>query len=61
MRPDTLRSIDRQTLTDAGKFGDENYSKKELVAEIERRSSCSLAGIENQTIDNSSPRTSTTG
>ncbi len=45
--------LDRQTLTEAGKFGDENYSKEELVAEMGATFLCSLAGIENQTIDNS--------
>ncbi len=34
-------------------FGDENYSKEELVAEMGATFLCSLAGIENQTIDNS--------
>jgi antirestriction protein ArdC len=45
--------LDRQTLVEAGKFGDENYSKEELVAEMGATFLCSLAGIENQTIENS--------
>jgi antirestriction protein ArdC len=45
--------LDRQTLVEAGKFGDENYSKEELVAEMGATFLCSLAGIENQSIDNS--------
>lgn len=48
--PDRLK---RPTLMDLCKFGDTNYSKEELVAEMGAAYLCGLCGIENATIDNS--------
>ena len=45
--------LDRATLVDAGRFGDVNYSKEELVAEMSSAYLCGIAGIENKTIDES--------
>jgi len=39
--------LDRATLRDAGRFGDENYSKEELVAEIGSGFLCAMLGVEN--------------
>ena len=47
------KRLDRATLVDAGRFGDANYSKEELVAEMSAAYLCGLAGIENQTINES--------
>lgn len=45
--------LDRDTLTDACAFGDTNYSKEELVAEIGAAFLCGDAGIENDILDQS--------
>jgi len=45
--------LDRKTLGEGGFFGDENYSKEELVAEMTSAMLCGVAGIENKTIENS--------
>ncbi|MFS0841322.1 ArdC family protein [Paenibacillus sp. 1P03SA] len=45
--------LKRPGITEFGQFGDENYSKEELVAEIGAAMLCGLAGIDNSTIDNS--------
>ena len=43
----------RQTLTDLCPFGSTNYSKEELVAEMGAAFLCGVAGIANETVDNS--------
>jgi antirestriction protein ArdC len=44
----------RTGITQSGvSFGDENYSKEELIAEIGAAMLCGIAGIENVTIENS--------
>ena len=45
--------LNRATLVDAVRFGDTNYSKEELVAEMGAAFLCGVAGIANRTIDNS--------
>lgn len=45
--------LDRATLNDVERFGDKNYSREELVAEMGAAFLCGLSGIENATIDNS--------
>jgi antirestriction protein ArdC len=45
--------LNRPTLKDALRFGDTNYSKEELVAEMGAAYLCGLAGIDNRTIDQS--------
>jgi len=45
--------LNRATLVDAVRFGDTNYSKEELVAEMGAAFLCGVAGIENRTLDNS--------
>lgn len=45
--------LNRATLQDAVAFGDTNYSKEELVAEMGAGFLCALSGIENKTIDQS--------
>ena len=45
--------LNRATLVDAVRFGDTNYSKEELIAEMGAAFLCGVAGIENRTIDNS--------
>lgn len=47
------KRLNRATLNDAAHFGDENYSKEELVAEMGAAYLCGLAGIENKTINQS--------
>jgi antirestriction protein ArdC len=46
--------LNRSTLMDAEKFGDENYSREELVAEMGAAFLCGITGIENRTINNNS-------
>jgi antirestriction protein ArdC len=46
------KRLDRKTLSDMCRFGDTNYSKEELVAEMTAAYLCGVAGIENLTIDN---------
>lgn len=43
----------RKTLMDLCTFGDTNYSKEELVAEMTAAYLCGFAGIVNETVDNS--------
>jgi antirestriction protein ArdC len=45
--------LNRKTLTEYDGFGGQNYSREELVAEMGAAFLCGMAGIENQTIDNS--------
>ena len=45
--------LDRATLVDMVAFGDTNYSKEELCAEMGAVYLCGMAGIENRTCDNS--------
>ena len=45
--------LHRQTLTDLCPFGSTNYSKEELVAEMGAAFLCGVAGIANETVDNS--------
>ena len=45
--------LNRKTLTEYDGFGGQNYSREELVAEMGATFLCGMAGIENQTIDNS--------
>jgi len=45
--------LNRTTITDHNPFGSNDYSKEELVAEIGASFLCGIAGIENETIDNS--------
>src|SRR5262249_6858071 len=45
--------LNRSTLNDAGRFGDANYSREELVAEMGAAFLCGVAGIENSTIEQS--------
>jgi len=46
--------LNRSTLMDAESFGDEQYSREELVAEMGAAFLCGITGIENKTINNSS-------
>ena len=43
--------LNRSTLVDGVRFGDTNYSKEELVAEMGAAFLCGVAGIENRTTD----------
>jgi len=45
--------LNRPTLTEFERFGDEQYSTEELVAEMGAAFLCGFTGIENKTIDNS--------
>ena len=45
--------LNRQTLTDFEAFGDSNYSREELAAEMGAAFLCGFTGIENRTIENS--------
>jgi antirestriction protein ArdC len=45
--------LNRATLNEAGRFGDANYSREELVAEMGAAFLCGVAGIENSTIEQS--------
>jgi antirestriction protein ArdC len=45
--------LNRDTLNDLLAFGDTNYSKEELVAEMGAAYLCRVAGIANETLDNS--------
>ncbi len=45
--------LNRPTLTDFERFGDEKYSAEELVAEMGSAFLCGFVGIENKTINNS--------
>jgi len=47
------RGLNRPTLTEFERFGDEQYSAEELVAEMGAAFLCGFTGIENKTIDNS--------
>jgi antirestriction protein ArdC len=48
-----LSRLNRETLRDMLTFGDTNYSKEELVAEMGAAYLCGAAGIVNETVDNS--------
>jgi len=45
--------LNRSSLTDFERFGDQNYSREELVAEMGSAFLCGITGIENRTINNS--------
>ena len=45
--------LNRSSLTDFERFGDQNYSREELVAEMGAAFLAGYCGIENRTIDNS--------
>ncbi len=45
--------LNRKTITDMAAFGNQNYSKEELCAEMGAAMLCGNVGIENQTIENS--------
>ncbi|WP_079524973.1 MULTISPECIES: ArdC family protein [Halobacillus] len=45
--------LSREGITGTIKFGSENYSKEELIAELGASMLCGVTGIENTTIDNS--------
>ena len=45
--------LNRSTLTDFEQFGDQNYSREELVAEMGAAFLAGYCGIENRTINNS--------
>lgn len=45
--------LNRSTLTDFERFGDENYSREELIAEMGAAFLSGYCGIENRTIENS--------
>ncbi len=47
------KRLNRKSLADIMSFGDTNYSKEELCAEMGAAYLCGIAGIENRTIDNS--------
>ncbi len=47
------KRLNRKGVTDIVAFGDENYSKEELIAEIGAAMLCGVAGIDNSTIENS--------
>ena len=47
------KRLDRQEIKDFKKFGDEHYSREELTAEMGAAYLCSIAGIEQKTIENS--------
>jgi antirestriction protein ArdC len=48
-----MSRLDRPTLKDMLAFGDTNYSKEELVAEMGAAYLCGMAGIGNETVENS--------
>jgi antirestriction protein ArdC len=45
--------LDRSGITELAAFGDESYSKEELVAEIGAAMLCGVVGIDNTTMENS--------
>lgn len=45
--------LDREGITKTASFGDEVYSKEELVAEMGAAMLCGVAGIDNNTLPNS--------
>lgn len=45
--------LNRDGVTGTHKFGSEDYSKEELVAEMGTAMLCGVAGIDNSTIENS--------
>ncbi|MBD7971102.1 ArdC family protein [Paenibacillus gallinarum] len=47
------KRLNRSGITELVAFGDESYSKEELIAEIGAAMLCGVAGIDNSTIDNS--------
>lgn len=48
-----LSRLNRKTLTDLCPFGSTNYSREELTAETVAAILCGMAGIDNETVDNS--------
>src|SRR5262245_3273838 len=48
-----MSRLNRETLRDMLTFGDTNYGKEELVAEMGAAYLCGVAGIVNETVDNS--------
>jgi antirestriction protein ArdC len=48
-----LRRLNRPSLTDFDRFGDQNYSREELVAEMGAAFLAGYCGIENRTFNNS--------
>ncbi|MEI4920200.1 zincin-like metallopeptidase domain-containing protein, partial [Klebsiella pneumoniae] len=47
------KRLNRSGITELAAFGDENYSKEELIAEIGAAMMCAVCGIDNTTIENS--------
>ncbi|OUS68521.1 antirestriction protein [Paenibacillus sp. MY03] len=47
------KRLNRSGITELAAFGDENYSKEELIAEIGAAMMCGVCGIDNTTIENS--------
>lgn len=47
------KRLNRPGITEIAAFGDESYSKEELVAEIGAAMLCGVSGIDNSTLDNS--------
>jgi antirestriction protein ArdC len=45
--------LNRSTLTEFERFGDQDYSREELVAEMGAAFLCGITGVENKTINNS--------
>lgn len=45
--------LNREGITELTVFGDQKYSREELISEIGATMLCGIAGIENKTIDNS--------
>jgi antirestriction protein ArdC len=45
--------LNRSSLTEFERFGDEKYSSEELVAEMGAAFLCGFAGIDNRTVNNS--------
>ena len=45
--------LNRESVVEMNSFGSQSYSKEELVAEIGASMLCGVAGIDNETIDNS--------
>ncbi|WP_433947028.1 ArdC family protein [Paenibacillus sp. SN-8-1] len=48
-----VKRLNRQGIAEIAAFGDESYSKEELVAEIGAAMLCGVAGIDNTTLENS--------
>lgn len=48
-----INRLNRSGITELAAFGDDNYSKEELIAEIGAAMMCAVCGIDNTTIENS--------